>query len=134
MGVSPISDPGGVALFLSKICPLGVEIECGVTWFDEISTLELNTIPFQPPEVPFIPGIPDPIALQAEVSKRCGIWREANTLLPLLTKLWIEETQKGKARDDEVSDLRVRNQILMERMGMGVSMGRNRKVGGCIVM
>jgi hypothetical protein len=36
VGVSDIKDENAVALFLSRLCPLEVEIECGVTWHADL--------------------------------------------------------------------------------------------------
>lgn len=110
VGVSSITNPGAVALALSHVLPLGCEIECGVTWHMDL----LATGPAR-----------EPIE---EVGRRCAGWAEAKGMLPLLTKLRMEERRRAKAVEDEVEDLRVRNRILMERRGMVD------KDGSCVIV
>lgn len=53
--------------------------------------------------------------LIAEVGKRCTKWDAVGGMLPLLTRLRVEERERSRALGDEVEDLRIRNRILMER-------------------
>ena len=104
MGVSNIQDEGSVALFLSHLCPIGCEIEYGVTWHADLEDMSHdngNTVAAE--------------ELVKEVTKRCGKWSEVEKMLPLLTKLRVEERARCRALGDEVEDLRIRNRILMER-------------------
>lgn len=121
MGVSNIRDEGAVALFLSHLCPIGCEIECGVTWTADLTdiTQESNTT-----------NTTNAAELNAEILKRCTKWEEVGRMLPLLTRLRMEERDRCKALGDEVEDLRIRNRILMERWKKGMGMGRD---GSCIV-
>ncbi|KAJ6577212.1 hypothetical protein B0H19DRAFT_932930 [Mycena capillaripes] len=102
-GVSLIADAGAVALFLSQICPLNTHLECGITW-----DIELDE------ETGFYSAIVD----------RCTKWAKAAELLPLLTKLRMEERDRTKLLLAEVQDLRMRSGVLMDRgadvRGVGV--------------
>jgi len=53
--------------------------------------------------------------LVGEVGRRCDKWSEVGKMVPLLTKLRMEERERSRALMDEVEDLRIRNRILMER-------------------
>ncbi|KAJ7104266.1 hypothetical protein B0H15DRAFT_809280 [Mycena belliarum] len=98
MGVSLIDDEGAVALFLSQICPLSTEIEYGVTW--ETDALV---------EVPLI----------EEMADRCTKWQKVAELLPLLTKLRMEERERNRLQALEAKDLRMRNGVLMDERTVG---------------
>ncbi|KAJ7475723.1 hypothetical protein FB451DRAFT_1173730 [Mycena latifolia] len=95
MGVSLIEDEGAVALFLSQLCPLGTHIEYGVTWETEelIETL-----------------------IEA-MADRCTKWHKVAELLPLLTKLRMEERERSRLLGVEVQDLRMRSGVLMDTVG-----------------
>ncbi|KAK7033004.1 hypothetical protein R3P38DRAFT_2700446 [Favolaschia claudopus] len=97
MGVSFVSDPGAVALFLSQICPLKTSIESGVTW--DTSGEE---------EHPLFEAVVD----------RCSRWAKVDELLPLLTKLRMEERERTKVLLTEVKDLRMRSGVLMDKIGL----------------
>jgi hypothetical protein len=109
MGVSLIADEGAVALFLSQICPLNTHLECGVTWD--------------------IPGLREEQELYVAIMDRCAKWTKAAELLPLLTKLRMEERERTRLLVAEVQDLRMRSGVLMDRVGM-------RAVGGngCVML
>jgi hypothetical protein len=104
MGVSNIQDVGSVALFLSHLCPEGCEVEYGVTWHTDLEEMSRDNGSTVAAE-----------ELIKEVTKRCGKWNEVGKMLPLLTKLRVEERARCRALGDEVEDLRIRNRILMER-------------------
>jgi hypothetical protein len=94
MGVSIISEEGPVALFLSHICPLGCRLESGVTWDESIV-------------------VGEGIALAIE--RRCEKWNKVVELLPLLTRLRMEEREKARMLQSEVEDLRLRTGLLMDK-------------------
>lgn len=102
MGVSSIVDSGAVALFLSQLAPLELVVECGVTWHNELDAMD----------------VADSASLVTEVSRRCEQWSEVGRLLPLLTRLRMQERDRTRALQDEVDDLRIRNRILMERANL----------------
>lgn len=66
----------------------------------------------------------------ATVSHRCALWATAAQLLPVLSRVRVEERERAMRREEEVEDLRVRVRVLME---MGVGMGEERKEGGCTI-
>ena len=94
MGVSIITEEGPVALFLSHVCPLGVKLESGVTW-DESTMVAEETAQV--------------------IESRCEKWNKAVELLPLLTRLRMEEREKARLLQNEVEDLRVRTDLLMDK-------------------
>ncbi|KAJ7773058.1 hypothetical protein B0H16DRAFT_1363088 [Mycena metata] len=96
MGVSLIADEGSIALFLSQICPLNTDVECGITW----------ETPEQREEQ----------ALLAVIQERCVKWAKVLELLPLLTKLRMEERERTRLLMAEVEDLRMRSGVLMDRV------------------
>jgi hypothetical protein len=109
MGVSLIADEGAVALFLSQICPLNTHLECGVTWD--------------------IPGLREDQELYVAIMDRCAKWTKAAELLPLLTKLRMEERERTRLLVAEVQDLRMRSGVLMDRVGMRAVSGN-----GCVML
>jgi hypothetical protein len=108
VGVSQIEDEGAVALFLSRLCPLGCEIECGAVWN---STLQDHTN-VDGGNAGSTTGLV-PEELLREVTERCTKWNEVRRMLPFLTRSRIEERESCKALANEVEDLRIRNRILM---------------------
>ena len=111
MGVSQIDDEGAVALFLSRLCPLGCEIECGVT---SNSNLEARPANLDDDNDDSATGM-TPVEFLREVNNRRTKWSEVQRLLPLLTRSRMEERELRSALVDEVEDLRVQNHILSER-------------------
>lgn len=97
VGISIISEEGPVALFLSHICPLGCKLEIGVTWDEWISVGEET---------------------EEAVERRCGKWNKVAELLPLLTRLRMEEREKARLLQNEVEDLRLRTGLLMNKATM----------------
>ena len=172
VGVSDIRDENAVALFLSRLCPLGVEIEYGVTWHADLeewvtelqdeedvltptntnhttnnnnnvtgNNVTTTTITTLPPPAPasaptFTPPSPAAAALNltTQISARCKKWEAVGRALPLLTRLRIEEWERGRALEGEVEDLRMRNRVLMD-MGCGKGLGKGVMEGGagCVV-
>ncbi|KAG6832769.1 hypothetical protein H0H87_000422 [Tephrocybe sp. NHM501043] len=108
MGVSLIQEEGAVALFLSQICPLYCTIEKGVNWDTS---------------VPFLQETVETIQI------RCEKWGKVEELLPLLTKLRIEERDRAKLLKEEVQDLRIRTEVLMDKFAL-----HGPVVDGCITL
>ena len=106
MGLSSISDPGPVALFLSRLCPLGCELTSGVTWPEGFGMAETmsNSDALD--------------ALQMTAGVWWEKWTEAARVLPLLTKLRIQERESRAELEREVEDLRTRCRVLSERAGV----------------
>jgi hypothetical protein len=102
MGVSILSEEGPVALFLSHICPLGCKLESGVTWDESIVVGEETAL---------------------AIESRCEKWNKIVELLPLLTRLRLEEREKARMLQSEVEDLRVRTDLLMDKAAMRASGG-----------
>ncbi|KAJ6513423.1 hypothetical protein C8R45DRAFT_858067 [Mycena sanguinolenta] len=96
MGVSLIFDAGPVALFLSQICPLNIYLESGITWEIE--------------------GQREQHPLLGSISERCGMWAKVEELLPLLTKLRLEERERSRLLVAEVEDLKMRCGVLMDKL------------------
>ena len=96
VGVSMIDEggEGAVALFLSQLCPVGCVLDSGVTW----------------EEAAEVTGV--------KVAMRCKRWDKVAELLPLLTRLRIEERERARALKEEVEDLRVRTGLLRDRKGI----------------
>jgi hypothetical protein len=119
MGVSQIYDPGPVALFLSLLCPLPCEIEYGVTWHSDLEDLAHED------------DMDEAMSMELvrEVGRRCLKWSEVGRMVPLLTKLRMEERERSRALAEEVEDLRIRNRILMERAGKSMDGD-----GTCVVL
>ncbi len=109
MGLSKISDPGPVALFLSQVCPLGCEVTSGVTWPEGFGVPETTLNLVRLDEV------------QSEAQTWWDCWQETNRTLPLLTRLRMEERGKRQALEREVEDLRMRCAVLSDRLGASVS-------------
>lgn len=94
MGVSFIAQEGPVALFLSQICPLHCHLDSGVTWDESVTVTE---------------------ALANTIQAQCERWEKVMELLPLLTKLRMEERGRAKKLQSEVEDLRMRTGVLMDK-------------------
>lgn len=143
MGVSRITDPGAVALFLSQLCPLECEVEYGVTWECEFRESGGLTNELEGWTVNLGAGADDGVEegratnnlteLMTEVARRCDSWKQVGRMLPLLTRLRMQERARTKALMDEAENLRVRNQILAERAGTIADMGAHRH-GMCVVV
>ncbi|KAG6849147.1 hypothetical protein H0H93_010936 [Arthromyces matolae] len=107
MGVSLIQEEGAVALFLSQLCPLHCGVEWGVTW--DMSTEDLEIF----------------CSLQPRFQK----WEKVAELLPLLTRLRIEERDRAHLLKKEVQDLRIRTEVLMDKFALS-----GPSVDGCIAL
>ncbi|THH29010.1 hypothetical protein EUX98_g5183 [Antrodiella citrinella] len=106
MGLSSISDPGPVALFLSRLCPLTCELTSGVTWPEGFGMAETST------------NRERLDALQTKAAVWWEKWAEASKVLPLLTKLRIQERDARAEMEKEVEDLRTRCRLLSARAGV----------------
>ncbi|KAF7797269.1 hypothetical protein EIP86_008464 [Pleurotus ostreatoroseus] len=95
VGLSPIQDPGPVALYLSQLCPSGCRLEAGMTWPDEFVPVESED-------------------LQRRSAEWHETWQEVNRMLPLLIRLREEERANRTTLDEEVEDLRIRNRLLLD--------------------
>lgn len=107
MGVSPIAEEGPIALFLSQICPLHCLLDSGVTWDESVTVTE---------------------SMANTIKTRYGRWEKVKELLPLLTKLRIEERSRVKGLQSEVEDLRMRTDVLMDKATLAA--GKD----GCIII
>ncbi|KAH9934609.1 hypothetical protein B0H21DRAFT_699332 [Amylocystis lapponica] len=102
-GLSSITEPGPVALFLSALCPLGCEVAAGVSWPDGFGVRAADV---------------DADVLE-DMQGRAAVWyerwEEVGRVLPLLVRLRAEERARRTALEREVADLRVRCSVLEER-------------------
>jgi hypothetical protein len=96
MGVSRVVETEPVALFLSRMCPLGCALNSGVTWDADYSEGRLGL----------------------EIGQRHRKWEEVGKLLPPLIQLRLEERERTRALQAEVEDLRIRTRFLMDKVGM----------------
>jgi len=136
VGISALKDESAVTLFLSHLCPFGIEMECGVTWHADLEewagelqddedngnsnlTITTNTLNPTNPAINTIittttttnpnlnPCLSEAKAaadLTTEISTRCKKWEEGGRTLPLLTRLRMEERERGRALEGEVED------------------------------
>jgi len=98
-GFSDIRDEGAVALFLSRLYPLGCDIEC------EIFHTQLQED---------IDDDDSPEELTDELKRRVARWDEVVKMLAVLKTLRMEEREKCRALEREVEDLRLRIRILTD--------------------
>jgi len=101
MGVSVIDHDNPVALYLSQILPLGCKVDCGITW-DEAKEVEHE--------------------LSHTVQNRCDLWTKVSELLPVLTKLRMQERERTRLLEKELDDLRMRTRVINETTALGVTM------------
>ncbi|KAK2467602.1 hypothetical protein APHAL10511_000457 [Amanita phalloides] len=97
MGVSPISDVNGVTLYLSSICPMECLVESGVTW-DERQHVA--------PEI------------VRAIRIRCERWTHVEEMLPGMIEVRLQERQRSRALEVENEDLKIRNSVLLDRLGL----------------
>jgi hypothetical protein len=91
-GFSDIRDEGAVALFLSKLYPLGCDIECEISHTHLQDEIDDNS----------------PEELIGELRRRVARWDEVGKMLAVLTTLRMEERERCRALEREVEDLRLR--------------------------
>lgn len=96
MGLSPITDPMPVAIFLSQILPLECKVDSGIVWDESFQVDE---------EAGNI------------VAHRYDLWGTANSLIPTLTRVRMEERERTKEMKRELDDLQMRTRVLMEKFG-----------------
>ncbi|KAL1709472.1 hypothetical protein EV121DRAFT_286539 [Schizophyllum commune] len=98
MGVSIIDeeDIEQVALFLSQVCPIGADLEAGVTWElneDEAAHMDAD--------------------MASIIDGRCEKWNRVREFLPLLTQLRQQESERAKMLEDNLRELSMQNERLM---------------------
>lgn len=76
MGISKITEPTPVAMFLSQLLPLNCEINSGITW-SHLHEYSQES--------------------QRVASKRSTFWATVNSLIPMLVGVRLEEQQRAKA-------------------------------------
>ncbi|TRM67010.1 hypothetical protein BD626DRAFT_167728 [Schizophyllum amplum] len=98
MGVSVIheEDVEQVALFLSQVCPVGADLEAGVTW--ELMEDEA--------------GHMDP-EMAATIDARCEKWHRVREFLPLLTQLRKQESDRARMLESSLRELSTQHERLM---------------------
>ncbi|KAH9929239.1 uncharacterized protein B0H18DRAFT_874169 [Fomitopsis serialis] len=108
-GLSPIAEPGPVALFLSRMCALGCEIAAG-------------------------PRVPDGfnVVFSDWTLELLDRWTEVGKVLPLLVRLRMEERARRQELEREVEDLRMRCNVLVERATLPE--GALNADGSCLVL
>jgi hypothetical protein len=99
MGVSIIKDDDTVALYLSQLLPPRCRLDCGITW-DESKDVNHE--------------------VSRKIQERCDMWSRVADLLPVLTRLRLEERERSKAIMVELEDLRMRTTVLRESLAMGI--------------
>ncbi|KAM5545509.1 hypothetical protein V8D89_000547 [Ganoderma adspersum] len=123
VGLSRIADGEAerAALFLSQLCPLGCAVTAGVEWTEFFGAMEAATA--------------DDAAFLADVLREtvawCERWAEVNRVLPLLTRLRMEERARREELEREVEDLRTRCRVLEERLDMGAGAMVDK---GCVLL
>lgn len=102
VGTSRAHDPESIAVFMSHLCPPGCKLEVGVTWtsFGSRSCRVLDD------------------DVRVEIGRRFHPWKCVRDILPVLIQLRREEREKSRALQEEVEDLRTRNHLLMDRVGI----------------
>jgi hypothetical protein len=106
-GTSLARDPEAVATFLSRICPLGCEIEMGLVWPTVIGHSYRS--------------LDDDVL--SEMQNRSSHWQTVHDVLPILIRLQRDEKERSKALiaalQEEVEDLRTRNRLLTSKSNQG---------------
>jgi hypothetical protein len=92
-GFSDIQDEGAVALFLSRLCPLGCNIAHLLEDIDADNFSE---------------------ELKGELRRWVARWDEVGKMLAVLTTLRMEERERYRALEREVEDLQLRVRILAD--------------------
>ncbi|KAL1743661.1 hypothetical protein HDZ31DRAFT_83281 [Schizophyllum fasciatum] len=90
MGVSIIDeeDIEQVALFLSQVCPVGADLEAGVTWeLGEEDASQMDT------------------EMAAAIDARCEKWNRVREFLPLLTQLRKQEAERARMLEQNLREL-----------------------------
>ncbi|KAI0668069.1 hypothetical protein C8Q78DRAFT_1048133 [Trametes maxima] len=119
VGLSRITVPEPVAIFLSLLCPPECRIGAGVSWPNGPQALE-------PEDAEARATLADIWTHAMQWHTR---WMEVDRMLPLLTKVRLEEHSRRAELEREVEGLRVRARLLEERLNVGVPQD-----GGCILL
>lgn len=101
MGLSIITEPTPPAVFLSQILPLDCMVDSGITWDDSF--------------------LFDGDESRNHLDDRYRLWLNANNLIPVLTRVRVEERERAKAMRQELDDLQLRTRALTEKFGSVVS-------------
>ncbi|KAI0643505.1 hypothetical protein C8Q79DRAFT_184910 [Trametes meyenii] len=119
VGLSRITAPEPVAIFLSLLCPPECKVAAGVSWSNGPQALE--------------PENAQARATLADIWTSAVQWHmhwmEVDRMMPLLTKVRLEEHTRRAELEREVEDLRVRARLLEERLSVGVPQD-----GGCVLL
>ncbi|KAI0773038.1 hypothetical protein BD413DRAFT_690697 [Trametes elegans] len=118
-GLSRITHPESIALFLSRLCPVGVTVAAGVSWPEGVGALAAENVDDQAVL----------LDMWNQAKEWYSRWEEVNHMLPLLTSIRMEERARRSELEREVEDLRVRCRVLEDRMHVGVPHD-----GGCITL
>ena len=110
-----------VALFLSQLCPLGCEVTAGVEWTEFFGAMEAKT----EGDAAFLTDV------LRETAGWCERRAEVNRVLPLLTRLRMEERARRAELEREAEDLRTRCRVLEERLDMGAGAMVDK---GCVLL
>ena len=103
VGGSRITDAGYVAMFLSQLCPPGCDVVWGVAWPEGFGVVETDA------------NAAELARLQNDAKEDCERWAEVEKMLPLLTKLRVDERSVREELETEVEDLRMRCVLLADR-------------------
>jgi len=76
-------------------------MEWGVSWEDDIGQWSSETAAADD--------------LIKEISERCTKWEAVGQILPPLTRLRMKERERCKALEERIEELKIQNQILMEK-------------------
>ncbi|OSX62549.1 hypothetical protein POSPLADRAFT_1141366 [Postia placenta MAD-698-R-SB12] len=117
VGLSRIAEPGPAALFLSTLCPPTCELVPGVSWPEGF-------------------GVPESAALDAfqhDAAEWYERWAEVARVLPLLTRLRMEERARYAALEREVGELRARC-VELEEHATTVPAYHAGEHGWCVVL
>lgn len=94
MGLSDIEESGPVALFLSQLLPLGCDVSSGVTWPEGFGVAETDENAERIERI------------RKTASNWYDKWTMVNEMLPLFTKLRVQERETYKKMGQELEQLR----------------------------
>lgn len=96
MGLSKITESTPVAIFLSQILPAFCKVDGGIIW-DESFDCDTESGKI--------------------ISERFDLWVAANSLIPTLIRVRMEERERAKEMKRELDDLQIRTRVLTEKFG-----------------
>lgn len=103
VGLSAVSHPESVTLFLSQLLPLGCAVRCGLRWPDAFDiALEHARIP---------------VCVRAEMSACWVRWNEVGKLLPITIKARLEEKARFEALERQMRALELERREDRRRLG-----------------